>query len=160
VAARHCALLVRGNGVFVRDLSGSLSTCVNGRPVQSEQELRDQDHVQVGRLAFTVRLECGSAPPRPEPVPPAEAEEAAATLLLALDAAEAPGATVVGLAAETLPVDGSPGDREPRVPDLSARPARPELGNTAAAAAQLLARFTKAHASGRSKGEKAARGAP
>jgi predicted component of type VI protein secretion system len=143
VAARHCALVVRGDRVFVRDLVGGRRTRVNGRPVAGEQQLRDQDRVEVGCLAFTVRLPWAAAPPRAEPAPPAEAEEAAATLLLSPDEAEAPGSTVVGLGAETLPLEG-----EPHVPDPAAKPARPEVGDTSAAAAQLLARYLKAPKSG------------
>jgi predicted component of type VI protein secretion system len=159
VAARHCAVLVRSDRVFVRDLASGRSTWVNGRPVEGEQELRDRDHVQVGRLAFTVRMACAVAPRYAAPAPQAETEEAAAEMLLALDAPEAPGATSVGLVPQTLPV-AEPPDGAPRGPTPTAQPAHPELGNTAAAAARLLARFQKTRASGRGKARTTDRDAP
>jgi predicted component of type VI protein secretion system len=157
VAARHCELLVRADRIFVRDLAGSLTTCVNGRPVKDEQELRDQDCVRVGRLEFTIRLPCGSAQPHAEPSPPAEAEEAAATLLLALDAAETLGGSAPSAAAETLPLADGSKTLPPREPKRVANPGRPELGDTALAAAQLLARIRKFRGPGKGKSEIAAR---
>jgi predicted component of type VI protein secretion system len=160
VAGRHCVLLDRGDRLFVRDLASGRSTFVNGRPVEGEQELHDQDRVQVGRLAFTVRLACAAAPPRAAPAPLTEAEQAAAEMLLALDTTEAPGATAVGLAAETLPAEGEPPGGAPPEPDRATQPARLALGDTSAAAAQLLARFMKSRASGRGKARTTDREAP
>jgi predicted component of type VI protein secretion system len=151
VAMQHCALLLRGSQVFVRDLEGSPGICVNGRPVPGEQQVQDQDQVQVGCLAFTVRLESSATQLPAEPAPPSEAEETAASLLLAQDSAQASGDSVVGLADETLPVEGGHRDSAPSAPALPAKSSDPEPADTAAAAAKLLERCRKVRGSGRGK---------
>jgi predicted component of type VI protein secretion system len=158
VAEQHCALQIRGPCVFVRDLPGSSGTRLNGQPVLGEQQVHNEDRVQVGCLAFTVRLESAPVRPPTKPVAPSEAEEAAASLLLAEDAAEA-GDSAVNLAGETLPVEGGRPASVPGVQEPPANNPSPEPPDTSAAAAQLLKRFRKMRG-GRVKCETAPKNAP
>src|SRR5262245_60112349 len=90
VSKRHCALLVRGGKVFVRDLGSTNGTYVNDKPLEGEVQLGHQDQLQVGPVAFQVRIEATPRVDKPVPVPapraPVEAvdDEAMAALLLAL----------------------------------------------------------------------------
>ena len=90
VSNRHCALLVRGNRVFVRDFESTNGTLINERAVRGEVEVRDQDEVRVGPLVLRVCLEATPQAEKAEPIarPRAAAEamddEAMAALLLSL----------------------------------------------------------------------------
>jgi pSer/pThr/pTyr-binding forkhead associated (FHA) protein len=91
VSNRHCALLVRGGKAFVRDLGSTNGTYVNNQRLTEEIPLHDRDQLQVGPVAFQVRLEVTPRVPKPAeaaPAPraPVEAvdDEAMAALLLAL----------------------------------------------------------------------------
>jgi predicted component of type VI protein secretion system len=150
VGARHCAVLVQGDHVMVRDLAGSPGTCVNGQPVPGQQELHDRDRVRVGVLEFTIRLEAEAACPGTESVSTAAAEETAAKLLLALEAEETLGNPQTSPAAgETLPTGETNHCGEPNAPSpAGAKPARPEPPDTAEAARQLLARIKKPRGKG------------
>jgi pSer/pThr/pTyr-binding forkhead associated (FHA) protein len=57
ISDRHCAVLIRGNQVFVRDLGSANGTFVNGQPVQGDVELHDQDRLRVAFLTFGIRIE-------------------------------------------------------------------------------------------------------
>jgi len=57
ISKRHCAVLVRGKQVFVRDFGSTNGTFVNGELVQGETELHNDDRLKVGPLEFTVSLE-------------------------------------------------------------------------------------------------------
>jgi len=90
ISKRHCALLMVGGKVTVRDFNSTNGTVVNGRQVEGEVELHDDDRLQVGPLAFRVQLEAGVAVNQPTPLPPTKVpagdadDDAAATLLLGL----------------------------------------------------------------------------
>jgi pSer/pThr/pTyr-binding forkhead associated (FHA) protein len=58
-AARHCALLVRDNNVFVRDLGSGLPTLVNSTlvPPGEERPLHKGDRLEVGPFAFLVEFQ-------------------------------------------------------------------------------------------------------
>src|SRR5438128_5913478 len=62
ISKRHCAVLVRGTQVFVRDFGSTNGTFVNGELVQGEVELHADDRLKVGPLEFTVGLEVATAP--------------------------------------------------------------------------------------------------
>lgn len=62
ISKRHCAVLVRGSKVFVRDFGSTNGTFVNGELVQGEVELHNADQLKVGPLEFTVGLELETAP--------------------------------------------------------------------------------------------------
>ena len=58
VAAQHCAFVMRGKKVFIRDLGSELSTIVNGEVVPSGEEwpLHAGDMIAVGPLEFMVQF--------------------------------------------------------------------------------------------------------
>src|ERR1700736_6061615 len=86
ISQRHCALLIEGVRLFVRDFNSTIGTLVNGERVHGTAELQDRDLLKVGPLEFLVYIG-SSTPPHgaiPERPPGEEtAEEAAAGLLLA-----------------------------------------------------------------------------
>jgi pSer/pThr/pTyr-binding forkhead associated (FHA) protein len=88
ISKRHCALLVRGGKVFVRDFDSTNGTFVNDQPVKGEVELHDQDQLKVGPLAFQVQLEASPSVSKPTPIPQHPSAESpddmAAAMLLAL----------------------------------------------------------------------------
>jgi pSer/pThr/pTyr-binding forkhead associated (FHA) protein/anti-anti-sigma regulatory factor len=75
VGQRHCVLYLRGNRTLVRDFGTSSGTLVNGQRITAETELHDGDRLDVGPLAFTVRIRTPPppaavvVPPRPAPPP-------------------------------------------------------------------------------------------
>jgi predicted component of type VI protein secretion system len=160
VSNRHCALLVRGGKVYVRDLGSTNGTFVNNQRLTGEIPLRDEDHLQVGPVAFRVRLETAprvtKAAPAPAPLAPVEAvdDEAMAALLLSLP--EEDNAVVAGLSVDS---EGVPtGSTVMNVPvpaavDHQAEPAAethqplpPTHFDTAAAAKSLLKKYRQQRA--------------
>jgi predicted component of type VI protein secretion system len=57
ISQHHCALLIRGGQVFVRDFDSTNGTFVNQQRVQGERELVPNDLLQLGQLAFHIRIE-------------------------------------------------------------------------------------------------------
>src|SRR5438045_1832591 len=57
VSRQHCLLRVADDGGYLRDLGSSNGTLVNGRLVSGELRLDHGDRIQIGPLAFEVRLE-------------------------------------------------------------------------------------------------------
>ncbi len=57
VSRQHCLLRVADEGAFLRDLGSRNGTLINGELVQGERRLADGDRIQVGPLAFEVRLD-------------------------------------------------------------------------------------------------------
>jgi pSer/pThr/pTyr-binding forkhead associated (FHA) protein len=165
ISKRHCAVMVRGNQVFVRDFGSTNGTFVNGELVQGETEVRDGDQLKVGPLEFKVGLEMNTAPkaaPKPAPAaatadaknsevdlsgPPSEgpASDKIADLLLdddgakpAVDASTLDTAESVpeGSTIMELPAPGKPG----------AKPAPKAVlgsGNTSSAAAEILKKYQR-----------------
>jgi pSer/pThr/pTyr-binding forkhead associated (FHA) protein len=70
ISNRHCAVIQRDDKVFVRDFDSTNGTFVNDQPVKGEVELKHNDHLKVGPIAFTVMIEAASAVNRPTPPPP------------------------------------------------------------------------------------------
>jgi pSer/pThr/pTyr-binding forkhead associated (FHA) protein len=62
ISKRHCAIMVRGGQVFIRDFGSTNGTFVNSELVQGEVELRGGDKLKVGPLEFTVGLEVATTP--------------------------------------------------------------------------------------------------
>src|SRR5207247_1907554 len=94
ISKRHCALLVQGEKIFVRDFDSTNGTLLNGRPVKGEQELKNDDRLQIGPLSFLVRVEAGVAVGKPaavavKPLSESEEDESAAALLLDVEQGEA-----------------------------------------------------------------------
>src|SRR5258708_32911815 len=90
VSNRHCALLLRSGKAHVRDLGSTNGTYVNNRRVASEVQLSDLDQLQVGPVAFQVRIEATPRVGKPvsSPAPRAAVEavddKAMAALLLSV----------------------------------------------------------------------------
>jgi predicted component of type VI protein secretion system len=155
INARHCALLVRDDKVFLSELAGEAGTFVNDQQIHGELEVHNLDRVKVGRLRFTIQLQSDLVPPAgddtlpsPDESAPASSpeseEEAVARLLLAQEE-EGEGAAVSASAgSDTLPApqDTQHGNLNPSQPATSS-PARPETRDTSSAARHLLARFKK-----------------
>src|SRR3954451_2869138 len=57
ISKRHCALLVKDGGAFLRDFDSTNGTFLNDAPVKGEVPLADGDIVKVGPLSFKVALE-------------------------------------------------------------------------------------------------------
>jgi pSer/pThr/pTyr-binding forkhead associated (FHA) protein len=76
ISKRHCALLVRGNKLFVRDFGSTNGTFVNDQPVKGECEVKNDDFLKVGPLSFRIAIEGAPAVPvnKPTPLPKALAE--------------------------------------------------------------------------------------
>ena len=56
VSRRHCAFTERGGRVWVEDLGSRNGTRLNGEPVLGARPVEDGDRLELGRLAFRVRL--------------------------------------------------------------------------------------------------------
>jgi pSer/pThr/pTyr-binding forkhead associated (FHA) protein len=69
VAEQHCALEIRADSVFVRDLESATGTFVNDARIGAEIQVRDGDRLQIGPLLFRVCIEAAkktAPPPKPE----------------------------------------------------------------------------------------------
>jgi predicted component of type VI protein secretion system len=68
ISRHHCAIIVEGDYVAVRDFGSKNGTYVNDERVTSERELKPGDHVKVGPLEFEVCYDLGSlgGPKRPK----------------------------------------------------------------------------------------------
>jgi CheY-like chemotaxis protein len=56
VSRKHCLLFLEGEEVRVRDLGSRNGTFLNGWPVTSVRSVREGDTLQIGLLAFRLRL--------------------------------------------------------------------------------------------------------
>jgi pSer/pThr/pTyr-binding forkhead associated (FHA) protein len=54
ISRNHCTILVRDDRVWIRDLNSRNGTFVNGERVTEEEEIKDGDQLQIGKLEFTV----------------------------------------------------------------------------------------------------------
>jgi pSer/pThr/pTyr-binding forkhead associated (FHA) protein len=117
ISKRHCAILVRGGQVFVRDFGSTNGTFVNDQLVQGETQVRDGDLLKVGPLEFRVGMEV--AAPAPKPPAPAPARQPAGAVAAPAQpavatvapAADADADTNVDIAAAATPTGGPPSDR-------------------------------------------------
>jgi predicted component of type VI protein secretion system len=68
ISRHHCAIIVEGDYVAVRDFGSKNGTYVNDERVSSERELKPGDHLKVGPLEFEVLYDLGSlgGPKRPK----------------------------------------------------------------------------------------------
>jgi pSer/pThr/pTyr-binding forkhead associated (FHA) protein len=102
ISKRHCAILVKNEGVYVRDFDSTNGSFLNNQPLKGEVPVKNNDVLKVGPLEFRVAIEDTPAPvvsktPTPaasnpkKPTPPAPTvgsaldHEDAAALLLGLD---------------------------------------------------------------------------
>src|SRR5947207_1636379 len=70
VSKRHCVLLLRDGGFFVRDFRSTNGTFVNDQRVESETALAEGDQLRIGPILFGVRLGLSAAVDRRTPLPP------------------------------------------------------------------------------------------
>jgi len=155
ISKRHCAVLVRGDKVFVRDFESTNGTFVNDQPVKGEVELQNADVLKVGPIAFAVNVEPTAAPVnKPTPAPPtkkpvvSEDDDIAAMLLSLQDdsdststglSSEVPeGSTVMDLAAPAAA--GNAGGDPAK--DKGTKPAVP-TGDTRNAAKAILEKYMR-----------------
>jgi len=84
ISKRHCAVMVKGEQVFLHDFGSTNGTLLNDQPVKGEVELHNEDRLKVGPLTFLVRMESSSVPvdkktpmpPTKTPAPPTKAPAA------------------------------------------------------------------------------------
>ena len=59
----HCALVVRDDRFFVKDLKSTNGTFVNDEQLHGERELNDGDSIKIGPLEFLARFDVQAAKP-------------------------------------------------------------------------------------------------
>lgn len=114
ISKRHCAIIIRGGKVFVRDFGSTNGTFIDGNSIQGEIEVNNQARLKAGPLDFKIMIEVAKAAPTPPktPIPKAKPkgddDEFAAFLLEGDEgAANAPpgiipdGSTVMEIAAQS-----------------------------------------------------------
>lgn len=169
VSKKHCGLFVRGEKVFARDMGSTNGTFVNEQQITEETELKNGDHLTVGPLYFTVRMEAtathtplgksqtpGKPAPKAAPTAPApdtaakaaakaaDDSEQLAALLLATD--DGPGGPIT----EANIPSGTTVFEMPAVTDTAQQPAQgeaakapPPSGNTSDAADAILRKYMR-----------------
>jgi pSer/pThr/pTyr-binding forkhead associated (FHA) protein len=70
ISKKHCAVILRGGKVFVRDFGSTNGTLVNNEMVVGEVEVSDQASLKAGPLDFKVVIEGAPAVPKAEPAAP------------------------------------------------------------------------------------------
>lgn len=109
VSKRHCALLTRGERVFIRDFGSTNGTLLNGQPMKGELEAFNGNVLKIGPLTFELRMVPEAAPVSPssadtisDQLDPALAETATLNLAKAAAAVEVTqtAAEVAAVAAE------------------------------------------------------------
>ena len=159
ISKRHCALLVKGGKVLIRDFDSTNGTFINNEQVKGEREIKNDDVLKVGPLEFKVVLEVVTPvnKPTPAPVPagsPQNDDDVAAMLLSLQDDAgpvspgsqeEIPaGSTVMdivpGKPPETKEEEAPKGDGSK--PDAKKEPPK-AAPNTSMAAKAILEKYTR-----------------
>ena len=118
ISKRHCAILVRGGKVFVRDFGSTNGTFVNDKLVEGEVELFDQDLLKVGPLEFRVGLEVSVITTKPAAAGAANAPAAAGAGTKAVASgngaktgSQAVANDAVNVSAAAAPTGGPPSDK-------------------------------------------------
>ena len=149
ISQRHCALLLRGAQAFVCDLGSANGTFVNDQVIHGEVELHHRDRLQVGPLAFEVRLGAATPVNRPAPQSPtrggqsgAAVEDAAAEVLLGLPDGERAAPGSINLDSAGVPTGGTVLEPRPAAGAAGDRP-RPKEGDAKDAAKDLLQKYRR-----------------
>jgi pSer/pThr/pTyr-binding forkhead associated (FHA) protein len=159
ISKRHCALVMRGDRVFVRDFDSTNGTRINDQPVKGEQEVFNQDQLSVGPLQFRVLLEGIPAVSKPTPMPPTTAaaspdDDVAAAMLLSVQD-EPAGAVTTNVDSEGVPTGSTvmdmispanpPPPAEPETQGAAEREraAKTAAGNTSSAAKAILEKYMR-----------------
>ena len=99
VSGHHCALELRDDSAFVRDLSSTNGTFVNEERLTKEHTLTDGDRMQIGPLVMIVHLVPG-APTPTAPLPADDEQTPSDTAIARLLLKESDGDAVGLLGAE------------------------------------------------------------
>jgi pSer/pThr/pTyr-binding forkhead associated (FHA) protein len=157
ISKRHCAVLTRGERVFLRDFGSTNGTFLNDKPVKDEIELKNEDVIKVGPLSFCVRLEVTPPVDRPTPPPPtkkpvhAPEEDTAGELLLSMlddgpiisgSSSQVPeGSTVMDIIA--MPGSGTPDPEAEKKKKEEEKKKAAASGNTSVAAKAILDKYMR-----------------
>jgi pSer/pThr/pTyr-binding forkhead associated (FHA) protein len=163
VSGQHCTIQVKQGKVFVTDAGSTNGTFVNEVRVEKEVELHHGDRLGVGPLAFGISLESTTTPvDRPTPLPPSRSkvevvdDDAVAAVLLSAQDDVAPPPSGGTLHDEKIPTGTTEIQALP--PDATAEmkappegkpegekpaPAKAAVGNTSAAAEELLNKYLR-----------------
>jgi predicted component of type VI protein secretion system len=142
VSQHHCAVLVRGDEVRVRDFDSANGTFVNDERVQGERTLHNGDCLRIGPLLFLVWIEAVQPaddrpflPPATRPQEPAD--ESAIGALLLEESKHSPSLSILGLGEDgndgsTIMKNrssspGTPGKHKPSRPGARSAPAASPL---------------------------------
>jgi len=159
ISKRHCAVLVKGGKVFVRDFESTNGTFINNDRVQGERELKNDDVLKAGPLEFRVSLSTATPTPvnKPTPVPArpsaAQNEEDVAAMLLSLQddspAGNAPkaedvpaGSTVMDIMAGVPPETKEEVKKDDKPAEKKETP-KSAPANTSLAAKAILEKYTR-----------------
>jgi predicted component of type VI protein secretion system len=157
ISKRHCAVLVRGGKVFVRDFDSTNGTMVDDERVRGEQELHHDSRLQIGPLEFRVIIESSPPVTKPTPVPAPAAspeDDAAAAMLLSIQEEDAPPPGSPGVDSEGIPTgstvmdilsppgEGAAAEEEKKVEDKGAA-AKAAAANTSIAAKAILEKYMR-----------------
>jgi pSer/pThr/pTyr-binding forkhead associated (FHA) protein len=160
ISKRHCAILVRGGKVVVRDFGSTNGTFVNEKPIDKEVEVHHDDLLKIGPLLFYVKVETSVPVDKATPAPPtsmpskgSDDDESIAAMLLELqeDGTQATaglmGSDGVPTGSTVLdgPVPSGEDTTQPAGDDKPAAKKGPAKasGNTSAAAKAILEKYTR-----------------
>jgi pSer/pThr/pTyr-binding forkhead associated (FHA) protein len=162
ISNRHCAILVRGSKVLVRDFESTNGTFVNNEQVHGEAVLKNEDRLRIGPLEFAVHIEISTAVDKATPLPPSRPpgelvdDEAAAALLLSLQEEGTPPAGSPGVDAQGIPTGSTvmempaasatgetPAEQVKQDDKTKADAAKPKVGDTSTAANSLLQKYLR-----------------
>jgi len=170
VGQQHCRLACGAEGARIENLDFARGTWRNGLPIDGISELADGDQIEIGDLAFTVRIASdeAAAPSPAQPVPqqqpteppPASAAAAAAPAPPVTPPVPTPTPPAATSAAQTLrpPDDVSASAASPEAPPPVALSSKPVADASATPAPGAALRPPAPPTSGRTQG--AARSRP
>jgi pSer/pThr/pTyr-binding forkhead associated (FHA) protein len=155
ISKRHCAVLVKGGRIFVRDFESTNGTLVNDQPIARECELHDQDRLKVGPLEFRLEIEQSVPGSYPTPLPaqsgsPTPADDVAAAMLLSVSDEPDSVPPVSQIDSEGIPagstiVEPLPGllPSTDKPPEDKAEAVKRATGNTSSAAKAILEKYLR-----------------
>lgn len=134
ISKRHCAVLVKGGQVLLRDFDSTNGTFVNDEQIKGEVPLKDGDVLRLGPLSFKVVIEGMPALSKPTPPPKPKgadfSDEDAAAALLSVDEEngqvtvstsetedQVPGGTTVMDMPAFVPEGGAPAEKKEEKPE-------------------------------------------
>jgi len=161
ISKRHCALLMRGEQIFLRDFDSTNGTFLNDQPVKGEVEVKHDDRLKVGPLLFVVKIEVSApasvnrptpTPPVKKPTPPAtegQDDDSIAAMLLEMQDGSGPGDSSgdvpEGSTVMDMPAPVPAPDESGTSPTTAAKDKdkKKNDGNTSSAAKAILEKYMK-----------------